>query len=52
MKPMSLPRFIRTLRYIIRDLCWMVSYISLTAAVAGVGRAVWLIIDETLRRAQ
>lgn len=52
MKRVSFARFVRIGRFIVLDLSWMVAYASMAAAVAGVGRAVWLIIDETLRRAQ
>lgn len=49
-RPLSFPRFLRVLRFVVRDLCWMVTYVSLAAAVAGVARAVWLIIEATVRR--
>lgn len=50
MKPITFPRFLRTLRYIVRDLCWMVAYISLAFAVAGIARAVFLLIESVATR--
>jgi hypothetical protein len=52
MKPITFPRFLRTLRYIIRDLCWMVAYVAGAVSTVGVAKAVWMIISETTKRMQ
>lgn len=49
-RPITFPRFLRILRYVVRDICYMVTYISLAFAVAGVAKAVWLIVEATVRR--